>query len=73
MQSMPDGNFKFIMNYQDHLTKFCVIDSLTSKRAAEVAYKLLSNVFLVFGAPHILQSDNGREFTAAIISELKEL
>jgi hypothetical protein len=28
---------------------------------------------LVFGAPHILQSDNGREFTAEIIKELKVL
>jgi len=27
----------------------------------------------MFGAPHILQSDNGREFTASIITELKEL
>jgi len=27
----------------------------------------------VFGAPHILQSDNGREFTTSIITELKEL
>ena len=73
MQSMPDGQYRFIMNYHDHLTKFCIVDSLKSKRAAEVAYKLLTNVFLIFGAPHILQSDNGREFTAAIISELKEL
>ena len=61
------------MNYQDHLTKFCVVESLTSKRAAEDAYKLLTSVFLVFGARHILQSDNGREFTASIITELKEL
>jgi len=73
MQSMPDGIYKFIMNYQDHLTKFCVVKSLTSKRAAEVAYKLLTSVFLVFGAPHILQSNNGRKFTASIITELKEL
>ena len=28
---------------------------------------------MVFGAPHILQSDNGREFTAEIIKELKVL
>ncbi|XP_062569481.1 SCAN domain-containing protein 3-like [Saccostrea cucullata] len=73
MQSMADGNYRFIMNYQDHLTKFCILESLTSKRAAEVAYKLLTSVFFVFGAPHILQSDNGREFTANIILELKEI
>jgi hypothetical protein len=27
----------------------------------------------VFGAPHILQSDNGHKFTVSIITELKEL
>ena len=42
------------------------------KRAAEVAYQLM-DIFLLFGAPHILQSDNGSEFTAPIISELMEL
>ena len=52
--------------------KFNVIHPLTSKRAAEVAYQLM-DIFLLFGAPHILQSDNGSEFTAQIISDLKEL
>ena len=28
MQSMPDGNFKWIMVYQDHFTKFCVLRPL---------------------------------------------
>ena len=31
------------------------------------------DVFLLFGAPTILQSDNGSEFTANIITELKQL
>ena len=57
---------------QDHLTKFIVIRPLTSKRVAEVAYQLI-DIFLLFGAPHILQSDNGSKFTAQIISDLKEL
>jgi hypothetical protein len=54
---------KFILHYQDHLTKFAVLRPLTSKLAAEVGFQLL-DIFLLFGAPHILQSDNGREFTA---------
>ena len=45
---------------------------LISKRAGEVAYQLL-DIFLLLGAPCILQSDNGSEFTAQIIAELKEL
>ena len=58
--------------YQCHLTKFCILRPLTSKRAAEVAFQLL-DIFLLFGAPCILQSDNGSEFTAQVISELKDL
>lgn len=69
MQSNPDGDFKFIMVYQDHLTKFVQLRALTSKRAAEVAYKLL-DIFCIFGAPSILQSDNGREFANHVIEEL---
>ncbi|KAK7096357.1 hypothetical protein V1264_005659 [Littorina saxatilis] len=60
------------MVYQDHLTKFIVLRPLTSKRAVEVAFQLL-DIFLLLGAPQILQSDNGSEFTAQIVKELKSL
>jgi hypothetical protein len=42
------------------------------KIAAEVGFQLL-DILLLFGAPHILQSHNGREFTANIIKELKDM
>ncbi|XP_037787473.1 KRAB-A domain-containing protein 2-like [Penaeus monodon] len=64
--------FKWIMVYQCHLTKVVILRAHTSKRAADVAFQLLG-IFLLFGAPAILQSDNGSEFTAKVISELKEL
>ena len=60
------------MNYQDHLTKFALLRPITSKLAAEVGFQLL-DIFLLFGAPHILLSDNGREFIANIIKELKDM
>lgn len=69
MQSHPDGLFKFIMVYQDHLTKFCILRALQSKTAIEVAKQLL-DIFCIFGAPAIIQSDNGREFVNSIIEEL---
>ena len=72
MQSMSDGDFKFSMHYQDHLTKFSVLRALTSKRALEVGSQLL-DIFLLIGAPHILQFDNGREFTANVIKEVKDM
>jgi hypothetical protein len=49
------------MFYQDHLTKFVLLRALQSKRAEEVAYQL-TDIFLTFGAPCILRSDNGLEF-----------
>ena len=72
MQAMPHRSYRWILVYQDHLTKFVIIRPLLTKRAAEVASQLLDK-FLLFGAPAILQSDNGREFTAEIIEELKTI
>ncbi|XP_047480658.1 KRAB-A domain-containing protein 2-like [Penaeus chinensis] len=63
MQSLPQAQFKWIMVYQYHPTKFVILWALTSNRAAEVAFQL-PDIFLLFGAPAILQSDNGSEFTA---------
>ncbi|XP_063584685.1 uncharacterized protein LOC134762243 [Penaeus indicus] len=67
---MAQGSYKWIMVYQDHITKFCVLHPPSSKRAAEVAHHL-TDILLLFGAPYILQSDNGSEFAAKVISELK--
>nr|XP_022900156.1 SCAN domain-containing protein 3-like [Onthophagus taurus] len=58
------------MVYQDHLTKFVILRALKTKRAEEVAYNLL-DIFTLIGAPAILQSDNGREFSNQIVSSLK--
>ena len=60
------------MVYQYHLTKFCVLRPFASNRAAEVAYQVM-DVFLLFGAPTVLQSDNGSDFTGNIITKLKQL
>ena len=61
MQSMPHGFF--VMVYQDHLTKFCIPRPIPCKRATVIAFRL-SDRFPMLGAPAILQSDNGSEFTA---------
>ena len=72
LQSCKDGNYKFIMNYQDHLTKYSVLRALRTKTAEEVAFNLI-DIFSLFGAPTILQSDNGREFVNSIINELQSM
>lgn len=72
MQSNPDGEYTFIMHYQDLHTKLSFLWSLKSKRPKEVAYALL-DIFTIIGAPSVLQSDNGREFSSQIVSELSSI
>ena len=72
MQSQPDGDFKWIMNYQDHLTKFVILKPLPTKETCGVA-KQLVGIFCLFDSPCILQSDNGREFASRVIKDVVKL
>ncbi|XP_011280330.2 SCAN domain-containing protein 3 isoform X1 [Felis catus] len=72
MQLNPDGEYKFIMHYQDLRTKLSFLRSLKSKRPKEVAHALL-DIFTIIGAPSVLQSDNGREFSSQIVYELSNI
>ncbi|XP_069977671.1 KRAB-A domain-containing protein 2-like [Penaeus vannamei] len=58
MQSRPVKTCKWIMVHQDHLTKFCVLHAVISKRAAE-------------GAPYFRLTME--EFTVHVITELKDV
>lgn len=68
-QSSPDGPYKYLLHYQDHLTKFSVLGPLQSKKATEVSRQLFS-IFCIFGAPELLHLDNGREFVSIVVSNM---
>ncbi|GBM33725.1 SCAN domain-containing protein 3 [Araneus ventricosus] len=70
-QIQPDGKFKFLLIYQDHLKKFAVLKPLTSNRSDEVPYNLL-DIFLLFGAASILHSDNRRDFCNKILKSVTQ-
>ena len=72
MQCEPHGYYRFIKNYQDHLTKFTILRPLKSKPTEEVAYQLM-DIFYMFGAPFILHIENGREFANKIIQNLADM
>ncbi|XP_028691834.2 KRAB-A domain-containing protein 2 isoform X1 [Macaca mulatta] len=72
MQSSADGEFKFILYYQDHLTKFIILRPLRTKQAREVVSVLL-DIFTILGTPTVLDSDSGVEFTNEVVQELNEL
>jgi hypothetical protein len=50
------------------LTKFIVLRPLRHK-SSEIVANVLLDIFTLFGATVILQSDDGREFVNKIISE----
>lgn len=60
MQTCPDRDFKYILNYQDHLTKFVILRLLKTKTAEEVAHILL-DIFFILGAPSIGQWQRVRQ------------
>jgi hypothetical protein len=66
-QSMPDGNFRFLLNYNDHGVKFLFSIPLTGKHASCIAIALLE-IFTVVGQPMILQLDNRNEFNTVAMT-----
>ena len=61
--------YRWLLAYQDHFTKFIRLRPLKNKCAVEVA-DVIEDIFCELGIPHILQSDNGREFKNNILYSL---
>jgi hypothetical protein len=72
LQRQPDGNFKFILVYQDLLTKFVRLYPLKNKTGQEVA-KILLKIFSETTAPKVLQTDNGKEFRNKYVEEVLKM
>lgn len=69
MRSVEHGGHKWIFHAKDHFSKYSWLRPLMSKEAVNVA-GVLKSIFYQFGPPRILQSDNGREFVAKVITDL---
>ena len=61
-QSMPDGAFKFLLNYIDHGVKKLTCIPITLKRASCVSFTLFT-IFTETGPPSNPHTDNGGEFS----------
>ena len=72
MQSLADGEYRWILNYQDHFTKFVQLRPLKSKNAIEVADTIVDIFLTSNGAPVILQTDCGREFVNKTLKRVSE-
>ncbi|CAF3013450.1 unnamed protein product, partial [Rotaria sp. Silwood2] len=69
-RTRPDKDFQWILHCRDHYSKYSWGYALISKEAQRIADHLLT-LFYQFRPCKILQSDNGREFTASVIKNLK--
>ncbi|CAF4516747.1 unnamed protein product, partial [Didymodactylos carnosus] len=67
-----DVVYRWILNCVDHFSKYSWVFPLKNKSAVDVSFKL-RELFFLFGPPRILHSDNGKEFVASVITELKSL
>ncbi|CAF4558114.1 unnamed protein product [Rotaria sp. Silwood2] len=70
LRTRPDGEYQWILHCRDHFSKFSWAFPMKTKEARFVAEHLVS-LFYQFGPCKILQSDNGKEFTASVIKDLK--
>jgi hypothetical protein len=69
MSSRPDGHFKWIYHAKDHVSKYSYAVPLKSKTCAEVA-EATKLMFLLLGAPKILQHDRGGEFCGKVMQDM---
>lgn len=63
-----DKRCRYILNYQDHFTKFSFLRGLKDKKAQTIL-NTLKDIFLTIGAPKILQTDNGGEFVNDLLDK----
>ena len=64
--------FNYILNYQDHLSKYCYLRPLKTKSAAKIADHL-DAIFTDISCPKILHADNGKEFVNKAVDDVLAL
>lgn len=72
MQTKEDRGFRFILVYQDYSTRFVLLRALRTDSILEVAEQL-TDIFLTFGAPCVLQSNHSKTFINSVIDKVMVL
>jgi len=63
---VTQGNYKYILTFQDDLSKCVVAVPLGQQDAETVARAFLVNIVLKYGTPSILQTDQGTNFVSEV-------
>ena len=70
--SEPDG-YKYVLTCIDSFTRFSWAFPLPNQEARTIALALMENVISVFGIPRSIHSDQGRNLTGKVMTELYSL
>ena len=62
-------DYRFILTVVDTFSKYCWLYPLIDKKAINVA-NMLQHIFVEYGCPYQLHSDNDKEFTAEVVQHL---
>lgn len=54
--------YKYILSVQDYFTKYCAFFPMRTAKAKPIIQHIEDDIFLVYGVPRILWSDNGSQF-----------
>ncbi|XP_055921388.1 KRAB-A domain-containing protein 2-like isoform X2 [Eupeodes corollae] len=71
MEVETHQGFRFVLNYQDHLTKFLILRPLKSNGSEEVA-EVLFDIFCLIGVPNVFMCSNEDGFCEMILKKLSE-
>lgn len=61
LRAQNNDDYRYILNYQDNFSKFCMLRGLMDKKPSSII-EALKEIFTTIGAPRIIQTDNGGEF-----------
>ena len=68
-----NNNNQYIIVITDHSTRYVITEAIPNQTAETVAKVLVEKVFLVFGAPERILSDNGRQYCSNLVQEILRL
>lgn len=66
-----DRGNKYILTIQDNLTKFVIAKPIPNQQAETIAERFIKDYVSNFGAPQIVLTDNGTNFTSNLMKEFE--
>ena len=63
---MTQGNNKYILMFQDDISKYIVVITIGQQDAETVARAFVEKIVLIYAMPQFLQSDQGANFVSEV-------